>query len=458
MVSGVGSVAALSRESGVPIIAHPALAGAARIAPPLILGKLFRLFGADATIFPECGWPFRLLRRDVRGDRRRRVRAVERRSRRRCRCRPGGMTVARVPEMRERFGDDAMLLIGGSLLARASTCTSGRANSSPRFRDLGEMRMSESPVRRFVEAEDGFRWAEVELDPLQGGGRRAVPRRDPPDALPSPRPARRAPLLRSRARAGTRRWSGIEHTHAVMVLRGRGDVLVGSDVHSRWARSTWSRCRPSTWHQFRASADAPLGFLCMVDAERDRPELPDARELERLRENPAAAAFLDATSALTPDPPTLLAERQDRDLDASRNRRGRWRRLRQSARHRHRSATAGGYPGGRARTVPQSRHSMRSMYDDTVSDLLAAETRPSRRGGRTRCDRHLRGLPHEPPRRRCRGRDGRRASRRHLHGARRASPRDRTGARPEHHARARGVQRPAAARSAVPSSPNARSM
>ena len=29
----------------------------------------------------------------------------------------GGMTVARVPEMRQRFGEDTMLLIGGSLLA-----------------------------------------------------------------------------------------------------------------------------------------------------------------------------------------------------------------------------------------------------------------------------------------------------------------------------------------------------
>ena len=28
----------------------------------------------------------------------------------------GGMTVARVAEMRERFGEDTMLLIGGSLL------------------------------------------------------------------------------------------------------------------------------------------------------------------------------------------------------------------------------------------------------------------------------------------------------------------------------------------------------
>ena len=29
-----------------------------------------------------------------------------------------------------------------------------------------------------------------------------------------------------------------------------------------------------TWHQFRATDGEPLGFLCMVNAERDRPQLP----------------------------------------------------------------------------------------------------------------------------------------------------------------------------------------
>ena len=100
----------------MPILGHPALAGAARIAPPLILGKLFRLFGADATIFPNAGGRFTYSPETCAAI----VDAA---------CAPwhglaptlpvpaGGMTVARVPDMRERYGDDAMFLIGGSLLA-----------------------------------------------------------------------------------------------------------------------------------------------------------------------------------------------------------------------------------------------------------------------------------------------------------------------------------------------------
>jgi hypothetical protein len=37
-----------------------------------------------------------------------------------------------------------------------------------------------------------------------------------------------------------------------------------------------------TWHQFRAAPDSPLGFLCLVAADRDRPQLPTPAEAERL--------------------------------------------------------------------------------------------------------------------------------------------------------------------------------
>ncbi len=47
-----------------------------------------------------------------------------------------------------------------------------------------------------------------------------------------------------------------------------------------------------TWHQFRASAGEPMGFLCMVNAERDRPVLPDEAELAAMMRVPAVARFL----------------------------------------------------------------------------------------------------------------------------------------------------------------------
>ena len=48
-----------------------------------------------------------------------------------------------------------------------------------------------------------------------------------------------------------------------------------------------------TWHQFRATKGEPLGFLCMVNAARDKPQLPTADDLARLKADPKIAAFLE---------------------------------------------------------------------------------------------------------------------------------------------------------------------
>jgi quercetin dioxygenase-like cupin family protein len=82
-----------------------------------------------------------------------------------------------------------------------------------------------------------------------------------------------------------------EHAHAVMILRGHGQCMVGEDV--RDVKPFDLITIPAwTWHQFRANAGEPFGFLCMVNVTRDRPVLPTEEELSRMRANPAVAAFL----------------------------------------------------------------------------------------------------------------------------------------------------------------------
>jgi mannose-6-phosphate isomerase-like protein (cupin superfamily) len=83
-----------------------------------------------------------------------------------------------------------------------------------------------------------------------------------------------------------------EHMHAVLILRGRGHCLVGSEVRRIDTRDLVT-VPPSTWHQFRATGDEPLGFLCMVNAARDKPQLPSAGDVAGLKANSTVAAFLD---------------------------------------------------------------------------------------------------------------------------------------------------------------------
>ena len=79
-------------------------------------------------------------------------------------------------------------------------------------------------------------------------------------------------------------WTTLErhqHVHSVMVIRGNGQCLVGDRGYDIGQNDLVS-VPPMTWHQFRAAPDSPLGFLCLVDAERDRPQLPAAAEAEKI--------------------------------------------------------------------------------------------------------------------------------------------------------------------------------
>jgi ribulose-bisphosphate carboxylase large chain len=117
MISGFANFHRLVQESpAIAFIAHPTMAGAARIAPALLLGKLFRLLGADAVVFPNHGGRFGYSPETCRALARA---ALEDRDG----LRPtvpvpaGGMTTDRVGEMLDFYGADVMLLIGGALLA-----------------------------------------------------------------------------------------------------------------------------------------------------------------------------------------------------------------------------------------------------------------------------------------------------------------------------------------------------
>ncbi len=62
-----------------------------------------------------------------------------------------------------------------------------------------------------------------------------------------------------------------QHPHAVVVIRGRGQVTLGGRS-CEIAPFDCVYVSPGVAHQFRATGDEPLGFLCTVDRVRDRPE------------------------------------------------------------------------------------------------------------------------------------------------------------------------------------------
>jgi ribulose-bisphosphate carboxylase large chain len=61
------------------------------------------------------------------------------------------------------------------------------------------------------------------------------------------------------------------HEHVVVVMRGRGVAVLGGEEHELGYGDALY-VAPDEVHQLRnPSAQEPFGFLCMVDAVRDRP-------------------------------------------------------------------------------------------------------------------------------------------------------------------------------------------
>ena len=140
MIMGLSNFAKLVAENrDVAFFAHPTLAGAARISPQFLFGKVFRMLGADALVFPNHGGRFgytpqtcRALAQTALADWHGLKPAVP--------VPAGGMTTDRVAEMLDFYGSQVMLLIGGALL------------------DARERLMKETAA--FVETVKGYRYGE----------------------------------------------------------------------------------------------------------------------------------------------------------------------------------------------------------------------------------------------------------------------------------------------------------
>ena len=125
-ILGLANIQKLRRDyPEIALLAHPSLAGAARI-DPACLTTIWRLAGIDAVIFPNHGGRFGYSDETCR----RIADAAIAPTPGLAAIAPvpaGGMSVARVPEMLDFYGRDVMLLIGGNLLAEGDRLSDATA-------------------------------------------------------------------------------------------------------------------------------------------------------------------------------------------------------------------------------------------------------------------------------------------------------------------------------------------
>jgi ribulose-bisphosphate carboxylase large chain len=131
-LAGFGTVRELADDVSfaLPILAHPAFtgsfvsAGAGGIDPGLFYGTVTRAAGADVSIFPHAGGRFSFSREACASIAERSLQPLKG-------LEPafpapaGGMTVARVGELKTFYGNDFVALIGGALHREAPTLVEG---------------------------------------------------------------------------------------------------------------------------------------------------------------------------------------------------------------------------------------------------------------------------------------------------------------------------------------------
>lgn len=129
-------------------------------------------------------------------------------------------------------------------------------------------------MRRFL---DGFRWTGVELEPYKlrahrGGAFRGASRQ----VLIGARDEQARFHVRyfELEPGGFTSLERHRHCHVVIGLRGRGRVRVG-ETNYMLGRLDTIYVPPNAPHQLSALGRGPFGFLCIVNARRDKPRPVD---------------------------------------------------------------------------------------------------------------------------------------------------------------------------------------
>ncbi len=83
-----------------------------------------------------------------------------------------------------------------------------------------------------------------------------------------------------------------DHTHMVMIFRGKGQCLLDGKIVDV-KMGDMIEIPGGTMHQFRANKGDYVGFLCLVNVERDKVKLPTDEEIKELARDEEVARFLD---------------------------------------------------------------------------------------------------------------------------------------------------------------------
>lgn len=296
LILGLDTARGLAAKYDLIYMAHPSFTGSYCIPDKegmsyhLLYGLLYRLAGVDISVYPNTGGRFEFSEQDCKS-----IAYALRRPLSNLKsafpCPAGGMQYSDLQRMCEWYEKDSVLLLGGSLLEYSSNLQ----QSTQAFRDrliTSDHQMPASNVKKTALSaceypiENNETLLEyVECDDFEWSGRKSVVYKKIEEN--SFKDIKRTELIGNNGESckfnlryfeitqhGYSSKEQHQHTHVIIVARGRGAVLI-EDKEYQVKKNDVLYIKPMAVHQLSNSNEEAFGFYCIVDRERDNPLIVD---------------------------------------------------------------------------------------------------------------------------------------------------------------------------------------
>ncbi|MGA1842903.1 MAG: cupin domain-containing protein, partial [bacterium] len=279
-------------------MAHPAFSGAFfsdrfhGFKPGLLLGTILRLLGTDMVIYPDAGGRFSFTPDECRGIANGLREGYEGRYKPAMPVPAGGISISRAIQVRQFYGDDVMLLIGGSIylhrdgfekatrdllntlsqplqgeIKKQSILNEGPSCSIDRhIHSTASLSVPMGVIRQIRPGE----WERKKRLPykIEGAHFQGITRTE----LYVPENGEAGFDVRyfEIEPGGFSSLEKHQHVHFVIGVRGKGEVRIADTCHPISPNDVVF-IPPNTRHQLRNQGAGVFGFYCIVDHVRDEP-------------------------------------------------------------------------------------------------------------------------------------------------------------------------------------------
>jgi len=303
-LAGLETVNYIAGNYPLIIMVHPAMSGSLfndpkqGIAPGVMLGTLFRLIGADISIYPSPGGRFPFTPQDCQSINDALL-TPDLQVKKSFPAPAGGLKISTIAQAALEYGRDTLLLIGGDLLESISELAANTrkiiaqfdrlfpedqesTTADPAFSvfDCHSLRSNKEIVARLrthLKFSSDFSWQgrdTWDYKNTDGNSFHNVKRIELTGRF-GEKTAFDVRYFEVQPKGYTS-YETHRHEHVIIGIRGLGTLIIGNRTLDLKVNDI-AYIAPHRPHRIKNNTDHPFGFFCIVDHERDRPRVLDWR-------------------------------------------------------------------------------------------------------------------------------------------------------------------------------------